>query len=222
MESVQLTLLLLVFLVFVILMFLRKIPALLALPLLAFFIPLISGVNIVDIFTFVLGNGATRLSEAYTIAIFGSMLSIMMQKTGVAESFIKTGAELSGDKPWAISLVMLLLIILLFTTLGGLGAIIMVSTVVLPILASVGVGPVTTTGIFLTGLSIGGILNVGNWAVYTQVLKLQVDEVQSFALIMFVLMFVIAVVYITIQLYKDGHDINFMKIGTYLIGIVAI
>lgn len=219
MESVQLTLLLLVFLVFVILMFLRKIPALLALPLLAFFIPLISGVNIVDIFTFVLGNGATRLSEAYTIAIFGSMLSIMMQKTGVAESFIKTGAELSGDKPWAISLVMLLLIILLFTTLGGLGAIIMVSTVVLPILASVGVGPVTTTGIFLTGLSIGGILNVGNWAVYTQVLKLQVDEVQSFALIMFVLMFVIAVVYITIQLYKDGHDINFMKIATYLIGI---
>jgi hypothetical protein len=222
MESVQLTLLLLVFLVFVILMFLRKIPALLALPLLAFFIPLISGVNIVDIFTFVLGNGATRLSEAYTIAIFGSMLSIMMQKTGVAESFIKTGAELSGDKPWAISLVMLLLIILLFTTLGGLGAIIMVSTVVLPILASVGVGPVTTTGIFLTGLSIGGILNVGNWAVYTQVLKLQVDEVQSFALIMFVLMFVIAVVYITIQLYKDGHDINFMKIATYLIGIAAI
>ena len=222
MESVQLTLLLLVFLVFVILMFLRKIPALLALPLLAFFIPLISGVNIVDIFTFVLGNGATRLSEAYTIAIFGSMLSIMMQKTGVAESFIKTGAELSGDKPWAISLVMLLLIILLFTTLGGLGAIIMVSTVVLPILASVGVGPITTTGIFLTGLSIGGILNVGNWAVYTQVLKLQVDEVQSFALIMFVLMFVIAVVYITIQLYKDGHDINFMKIATYLIGIVAI
>jgi len=219
MESVQLTLLLLVFLVFVILMFLRKIPALLALPLLAFFIPLISGVNIVDIFTFVLGNGATRLSEAYTIAIFGSMLSIMMQKTGVAESFIKTGAELSGDKPWAISLVMLLLIILLFTTLGGLGAIIMVSTVVLPILASVGVGPITTTGIFLTGLSIGGILNVGNWAVYTQVLKLQVDEVQSFALIMFVLMFVIAVVYITIQLYKDGHDINFMKIATYLIGI---
>lgn len=222
MESIQLTLLLLVFLVFVILMFLRKIPALLALPLLAFFIPLISGVNIVDIFTYVLGNGATRLSEAYTIAIFGSMLSIMMQKTGVAESFIKTGAELSGDKPWAISLVMLLLIILLFTTLGGLGAIIMVSTVVLPILASVGVGPVTTTGIFLTGLSIGGILNVGNWAVYTQVLKLQVDEVQSFALIMFVLMFVIAVVYITIQLYKDGHDINFMKITTYLIGIVVI
>jgi hypothetical protein len=176
----------------------------------------------VDVFTLVLGNGATKLSEAYTIAIFGSMLSIMMQKTGVAESFIKTGAELSGDKPWAISMVMLLLITLLFTTLGGLGAIIMVSTVVLPILASVGVGPITTTGIFLTGLSIGGILNVGNWAVYTQVLKLQVSEVQSFALIMLAIMFLIAIVYITIQLYRDGHDINLTKIAFYTILIISV
>lgn len=222
METLQLFLLLAVFLAFVILMFLRKIPALLALPILAFFIPVISGVNIVDVVTLVLGNGSTKLSEAYTIAIFGSMLSIMMQKTGVAESFIKTGAELSGDKPWAISMVMLLLITLLFTTLGGLGAIIMVSTVVLPILASVGVGPVTTTGIFLTGLSIGGILNVGNWAVYTQVLKLQTGDVQSFALVMLLIMFVIAIIYITIQLYRDGHDINFSKIAIYSVIILAV
>lgn len=213
METIQLFLLLAVFVAFVLLMFRRMLPALLALPVLAFFIPVISGVNIVDVFTLVLGNGATRLSEAYTIAIFGSMLSIMMQKTGVAESFIKTGAELSGDKPWAISMVMLALISLLFTTLGGLGAIIMVSTVALPILASVGVGPVTTVGIFLTGLSIGGIMNVGNWAVYTQVLKLETGEVQSFALVMLAVMFIISMLYITIQLYRDGHDVNFLGIG---------
>lgn len=214
METIQLFLLLAVFVAFVLLMFRRMIPALLALPILAFSIPVISSVNIVDVFTLVLGNGATRLSEAYTIAIFGSMLSIMMQKTGVAESFIKTGAELSGDKPWAISMVMLILISLLFTTLGGLGAIIMVSTVVLPILASVGVGPVTTVGIFLTGLSIGGIMNVGNWAVYTQVLKLQTGDVQSFALVMLAIMFIISMIYITIQLYRDGHEVNIKRIVT--------
>ncbi|GJQ33648.1 MAG: transporter [Ignavibacteriaceae bacterium] len=222
MATIQLFLLLAVFIAFVLLMFRRMIPALLALPILAFSIPLISGVNIVDVFTLVLGNGATRLSEAYTIAIFGSMLSIMMQKTGVAESFIKTGAELSGDKPWAISMVMLILISLLFTTLGGLGAIIMVSTVVLPILASVGVGPVTTVGIFLTGLSIGGIMNVGNWAVYTQVLKLQTDEVQSFALVMLGIMFVISMIYITIQLYRDGHEVNVKRIGVISGSLAAI
>ncbi len=212
MEIIQLILLLIVFLTSAVLMFFRKIPALLALPLMAFFIPVISGVSITDTVELVLGLGATRLSEAYTIAIFGSMLSILLQKTGVAESFIKAGAELSGDKPWTIAFIMLILIILLFTTLGGLGAIIMVSTVVLPILASVGVGPITTVGIFLIGLSLGGILNVGNWAVYTNVLLLSVDEVRSFALVMFGISFTGALFYITIQLYRDGHDIDFKKI----------
>jgi hypothetical protein len=222
MEIIQLILLLIVFLTSAVLMFFRKIPALLALPLMAFFIPVISGVSISDTIELVMGLGATRLSEAYTIAIFGSMLSILLQKTGVAESFIKGGAELSGDKPWTIAFIMLILIILLFTTLGGLGAIIMVSTVVLPILASVGVGPVTTVGIFLIGLSLGGILNVGNWAVYTNVLLLSVDEVRSFALVMFGISFIGALFYITIQLYRDGHDINFKKIALRSFLIILI
>ncbi len=212
MASVQIILLILVFLSLAFLMFLRKIPALLALPLMAFLIPIISGVSVSDTVQLVLGLGATRLHEAYTIAIFGSMLSILLQKTGVAESFIKIGAELSGDKPWTIAFIMLILIALLFTTLGGLGAIIMVATVVLPIMSSAGIGPLTVVGIFLIGLSMGGTLNVGNWAVYITVLGLTVEQVRSFALIMFLITFIVALVYLTIQLYRDGHDINFKKI----------
>lgn len=222
MEILQLSLLLLVFLVLAIAMFLRKIPALLALPIMAFLIPIISGVSITDTIQLVLGQGTLRLAEAYTIAIFGSMLSILLQKTGIAEGFIKIGAELSGDKPFIITLIMLILIILLFTTLGGLGAIIMVSTIVLPILASVGVGPVTIVGVFLFGISIGGILNVGNWALYTTVLSLPIDTVRSFAMIMFLLTFVTAILYITIQLYRDGHEINFYKIILYSLGFLVV
>ncbi|GMU85529.1 MAG: hypothetical protein AMXMBFR48_07710 [Ignavibacteriales bacterium] len=222
MESLQLAGVLVVFLIMSGLMFFRKIPALLALPIMAFFIPLISGVSPEHVLTFVLGQGSTRLSEAYTIAIFGSMLSILLQKTGVAENFIKLGAELAGDKPWTIAMVMMLFIILLFTTLGGLGAIIMVSTVVLPILISVGLSPITTVGVFLLGLSIGGILNVGNWAVYIEVLKLTPDEVRFFALIMFAISFLVAAVYLTIQLYRDGHDINFKKILLYLALLILL
>jgi len=223
MEIVQLSLLLLVFVALAVAMFLRKIPALLALPIMAFLIPIISGVSVADTLQLVLGQGTLRLAEAYTIAIFGSMLSILLQKTGIAEGFIKIGAELSGDKPFIITLIMLILIILLFTTLGGLGAIIMVSTIVLPILASVGVGPVTIVGVFLFGISIGGILNVGNWALYTTVLSLPIDTVRPFAMVMFLLTFVTAILYITIQLYRDGHDIRFGKIVLYsLIFLVII
>jgi H+/gluconate symporter-like permease len=212
MEIVQITLLILVFIVLAVLMFLRKMPALIALPVMAFFIPLISGVSLNDTVQLVMGLGATRLSEAYTIAIFGSMLSMLLQKTGVAESFIKKGAELSGDKPWTIAVIMLVLILLLFTTLGSLGAIIMVATVVLPIMSSVGIGSLTTVGIFLIGLSLGGILNAGNWVLYKDILKVPIEQIKMFALIMFGIMFVISVAYITIQLYRDGHEINFKSI----------
>ncbi len=195
------------------LMFLRKIPAIIALPLMAVLIALIGGVSIEDTIQYVIGKGALKLHSAYTIAMFGSMLSVIMQKTGIAETFIKKGAELSGDNPWIIAVIMLTLITLLFTTLGGLGAIIMVATIVLPIMSSVGIGPMTTVGIFLIGLSIGGTLNVGNWAVYVSVMGLSVDEIRPFALVMFSITFIAALIYITIQLYRDGQDINLKKIA---------
>lgn len=212
MEIIQVVLLVSVFFVMALMMFFRKIPALIALPLMAVLIALIGGIKLADIIEFVIGQGSLKLHVAYTIALFGSMLSILMQKTGVAESFIKKGAELSGDNPWLIAVILLMLIIALFTTLGGLGAIIMVATIVLPIMSSVGIGPMTSVGIFLFGLSIGGILNVGNWAVYISVMGLTVDEIRPFAMLMFLVSILGAIVYITIQIYRDGHDLDFKKI----------
>jgi len=225
MEVIQIFLLISVFLLMALMMFFRKIPALIALPLMAVLIALIGGINFPDIIEFVIGQGSLKLHVAYTIALFGSMLSILMQKTGVAEAFIKKGAELSGDNPWLIAVILLMLIIALFTTLGGLGAIIMVATIVLPIMSSVGIGPMTSVGIFLFGLSIGGILNVGNWAVYISVMGLTVDEIRPFAMLMFLVSILGAIVYITIQIYRDGHDLDFKKIifrSTIIIIVIAL
>lgn len=212
MEMLQIALLFGVFLLMTLLMFYRLLPAVLALPLLALLIALVGGVQPRHVMEYVLGLGPLKLHSAYTIAIFGGMLSVILQKTGVAESFIKKGAELSGDNPWFISVTMLVLIALLFTTLGGLGAIIMVATIVLPVLAAVGVGPMTSVGIFLFGVSIGGTLNVGNWALYTSVMKLDVEQVRPFALLIFGVLFGLALVYITVQLYFDGFDLNLKKL----------
>jgi hypothetical protein len=215
METLQLVGLLTVFLVLAALMFLRKLPALVALPLLAFLVALIGGVRFDHIVEYVFGHGAIKLHQAYTVAMFGSALSVMMQKTGVAESFIKKGAELGGDNPWIIAALMFALITMLFSTLGGLGAIIMVATIVLPIMSSVGVGSLTAAGVFLLGLSIGGTLNVGNWAVYVDVMGLTVSEIRPFALTMFGVATLAALLYITIQLYRDGHDLKLTRIAVW-------
>ncbi|MBN1637432.1 MAG: citrate transporter [Ignavibacteriales bacterium] len=212
MENIQVILLLGIFFLMTILMFLRKIPALIALPVMAFLISIIGGVSLEDTIKYVLGQGSLKLHSAYTIAMFGSMLSVLLQKTGIAESFIKKGAELSGDSPWTIAVIMLILIALLFTTIGGLGAVIMVATIVLPIMASVGIGPMTSVGIFLIGISMGGALNVGSWAVYIDVLGLKVEQIRPFALIMFSITFIASLVYITVQLFRDGQNLKLKKI----------
>ncbi len=221
METIQLVLFITLFIIMALAMFFRKIPALIALPVMAFFIPLIGGVSLNDTIQLVIGEGALKLHNAYTVALFGSMLSILLQKTRVAESFIKKGAELSGDNPWIIAVIMLTIIMLLFTTLGGLGAIIMVATVVLPIMSSVGIGSMTIVGIFLIGISLGGTLNAGNWAVYIDVMHLSLAEIRAFALIMFALTFVVAILYITIQLYRDGHNLKLKRIIWSSLAIIA-
>jgi hypothetical protein len=212
MSNLQLILIFLSFAGLTLLMVTRLMPALLALPLLAVLLALCGGVPLNYVLEYVVGGGPAKLSGAYVVALFGGMLGALLQKTGVAENLIKKGAELSGDNPWLISVTMLLLIVLLFTTLGGLGAIIMVAAIVLPVLVSVGVGPMTSTGIFLFGISIGGTLNVGNWALYTQVMGLQAAQVRPFALIMFAIVFALALLYITLQLWHDGHDLNWNKL----------
>lgn len=207
-ENIQIILLISVFVIMSVLMFLRKMPALMALPFMAILIAFIGGINSDGVLRYVIGFGTLKLHSAYTVAMFGSMLSILLQKTGIAENIIKKGAELTGDNPFIIAFIMLLMITLLFTTIGGLGAIIMVATIVLPIMSSVGLSPLTTVGIFLIGLSAGGTLNAGNWAVYTSVMGLKISQILPFASLMFFLTLFASVIFITIQLYRDGQEIN--------------
>lgn len=224
MDIVRLLVVVLLFVAFAFAMFLRKLPALIALPAMAILLPLAAGVTVTDVVQQVIGEGALRLHNAYTVALFGGMLSVLLQKTGVADSLIKKGAELAGDNPLAIALITLMLIALLFTTLGGLGAIIMVATVVVPIMSSVGIGPFSVTGVFLIGISMGGLLNAGNWAVYRDVLGLAVSDIRSFALVMFALTTLTGVIYVVVQLYRDGHDLNLKKTalwGTMLLCLVV-
>lgn len=219
-QTLQLIGFLLIFISMALAMFFRKLPALLALPLMAILISLLGGVGLNDLLFTVIGAGAVRLHTAYTVAIFGGMLSFLLQKSGVAEHLIKNGAELAGDRPWSVGFLMLLLITMLFTTLGGLGAIIMVATIVLPIMASVGFSNLTIAGIFLIGVNLGGLLNAGNWAVYIDLMRLDLVTIRSFALTLFGIAFVMALAFLTIETSRSGQKINLKK--SLVLGFVLV
>lgn len=145
------------FLVVAALMMTKKIPTLLALPLMAVVICIIAGVPMfgknadgaeIGWLTTVFEAGTVRMGSAIMATIFGAWLGQLMNKTGVTENIIKKSAELGGDRPLVVTLIMVVATAVLFTTLSGLGSIIMVGSIVLPILISVGVPAASAACIF--------------------------------------------------------------------------
>ena len=106
------------------------------------------------------------MGAAIMAVIFGAWLGQLMNKTGVTETIIKKSAERGVDKPLVITLIMSVAVAVLFTTLSGLGSIIMVGSIVLPILISVGVPAASAACIFLMSFTTGLALNIANWTTY--------------------------------------------------------
>jgi hypothetical protein len=221
---------LVIFLVAAVLMFLRKLPAILALPLMAAAIAALEWgcgkLTLDEIGYAIFADGSLRLAEPIVITMFGGMVSLLMQKAGVAEKFIRVGAELAGDDPWTVAVVTLALIAILFTTIGGLGAVIMVGTIVLPILASLGLRDYVTGAIVLFGISLGGTVNPNNWAMFTSVLKLDIAVVSGFALEMFVVVALASIAFISIELWLAGRFRlgrgSLARAAGWLLGISAL
>ena len=176
--------LLLIFVFFAALMYLNRLPALIALPVMAVLIGFFAGVPPKDIASYIISDGAMRLNAAIITVLFGSMLSQFVSNSGIAADLIKKVAELAGDNPFRVCLVMSLTVALLFTVLGGLGSVIMVASIVFPILLSIGVTPITAGSLFLLGLSFGGLFNLANWQLYISVLGLSQPQIMGFAVVL--------------------------------------
>jgi len=169
-----------IFAVMAALMYSSRLPAILALPIMAVAIAVAARVPWTDLANLV-SEGAFALHKAYATAILGAILAELVAKTGVAETMIKKAAELGGDRPLPLALLLTGVVALLFTTLGGLGAVIMVASVLFPILLALGVPSLTVGALFLFGMSLGGIFNLTNWQLYKETLGLPTSTILSFA-----------------------------------------
>jgi hypothetical protein len=160
-------------------MMLKKIPALLALPLMAVLIGLASGLPLKGeqgILTHVLSAGALRLAGTYVAILFSCWLSQILYRTGVTDTIIKKAAEFGGDKPFIICLALCAVSVFLFTVLYGTGAVAMVGSVVLPIMLSVGVPPIVAVNAFLAAMTGGYVLNPANISAIVNITKVDAAE----------------------------------------------
>src|SRR3989338_3118520 len=194
-------LLLAIFLGMAFLMYRQFLPALLALPIMAILIGAVAGV---PLFTEIITEGSFALHKAMIVMIFGSVLGQFMNEVGISRTAVRYAAEFSGDRPVMVALLLSAVTIILFTVLGGLGAIIMVGTITLPILLSLGISPLVSGGILLLGISVGGILNLANWQLYITILGLSQSEILRFALLLFGAELIIVVIFANFEIRRRG------------------
>jgi hypothetical protein len=162
------------FFVFAVLIAAKKLSAMFALPVMSIIIALISRMPLMGdngIVNAVLVSGTSYLQGTVFLILIACWLSQLMYNTGVTNTIIKKAAELGGDKPVVITALLLAACVFLFTSLFGTGAAMMVGTIVLPLLISVGVPQVKAINFFMTTLAIGFGINASNMAPILDITK---------------------------------------------------
>jgi H+/gluconate symporter-like permease len=203
----------LIFIVFAALMFSRKMPALLALPSMAILIAALAGLPLESILNSIIGQGAVKLAPVFVAVFAGAMMGRVMTETGIAAAIVKRAAEFGGEKPLVVAAALMLVTAILFTTLQGLGAIITVGSLVLPIMMSLGIPRQLAAVLFLFAFGTGFIFNPILFTLYRSFLQLKDVEVlppsvPQFGGVLALLMGIMMVIY-TFWAAKKSGDLTF-------------
>lgn len=234
-----------VFIVLAVLMYLGKMPALLALPVLAILLTLVAGVpyyyaqSAADAswwsrlwvaisgamhlaFGTVVQQGIPRLSTAIFTIMLGGVFGQYLKLSGVGESLVRKVAELAGDKPFSLCLLLTMVVSFLFTTLSGLGSVILVANIYFPVLLSLGVPPLLIGCLFIMGFSLGGVFNIVNWAFYTDLLQMPNAEVMRFAVPFGILFLLVLLAFLVIEFKKAGLAVPLLSLVKVVLSIALL
>ena len=187
-----------VFAIFALLMYRRIMPAILAVPLMAVTMALTAGVPLPQVGEIVTG-GAIALAPVYVTVIFGALLARVTLDTGIARALVNLAAEYGGEAPLTLALILCAVVALLFTSLSGLGAVIMVGSIVLPIMMTTGVPRVVAATLFLMAFALGFIFNITNWTFYTRLFGVVPQQMTQYAVLLAVIDALALVVYAVVS-----------------------
>jgi hypothetical protein len=148
----------------------RKLPIILALPLVGFVIPLIAGVPFLTVAEDVVSTGSFRYGDVIVTTIFGAVLGMVMKRCNITQTIIRKAAELGGDKPVTISLCLFAAVAIVFVGAGQMGTYVMMATIALPIMMTIGVPGVIAQSILALASHVGSIWSISNWQYFTSLL----------------------------------------------------
>lgn len=187
----------------------RKLPAMIALPLMALGIGIIAGIpfrgengilqSILEGKTSPSPTGSFQLYKAIIWVLFGGIFARFISDARIAERIVKYAAEYGGENPFNVALLMSAITILIFTAASGLPMIIMLGTVMFPILLSLGVPATICGSILLLAFPIGASLNPTEWARISEVFAVSIPKVKQYCLTWAGIKTAVLILFLTIE-----------------------
>ena len=201
-----------IFIIMAILMMTKKLPSLLALPIMAVVIGVIARLPVTgeeSIIDTIIVEGSLSLASSYVAILLSCWLSQLLYRTGVTNKMIKVAAELGGDRPFVVTLLLCAVSFVLFTVLLGTGACAMVGAVVLPIMISVGVPAKSAANLFLMSLCAGYCINPANMTSLLNITGLSQSDISLAAIILAAGCGVFILIHLFIVFRKNGKKYAF-------------
>ncbi len=150
----------------------------------------------------IITSGAVKLAPFYVAVIFGALLGRVTMETGIARTIVNLAAEFGGERPFVLSLVFCAIVAVLFASLQGLGGIIMVGSIVLPIMMTAGVPRTIAATLFLMSFALGYIFNIANWTFYTTFFGVAREQLVRYAILLALIDAAFLVAYAAVSFYR--------------------
>jgi len=143
--------------------------------------PNLEALELIPTMTNVFQTGPAGFASAILVNVFfGSFFGRVLMDTGIASTLIRKVVELGGDKPRITMTLLCVVTALCFTSMTGIGPVISIAVIVMPILQALGIPTVIALFAFMGSIMAGIFANVTNFAQYQGILySLQPAGMQS-------------------------------------------
>lgn len=129
--------------------------------------PAMEGQGVIDVLTHIYTTGPAEYAKSILVNVFfGAFFGHVLVDSGIAATLIRKVVELGGDKPRITMSLLCVVTAVIFMSMTGIGPVISIAVIVLPILMSLGISVPVALFSFMGSIMAGIFANIVNFKQY--------------------------------------------------------
>ena len=130
------------------------------------------GKKLIDVLTHVYSTGPAEYAKSILVNVFfGAFFGRVLVDTGIAATLIRKVVERGGDKPRITMALLCIVTAIIFMSMTGIGPVISIAVIVLPIMLSLGISAPIALFSFMGSIMAGIFGNIVNFNQYQTIFK---------------------------------------------------